>query len=76
MIESSFLICPSIRIIFAVGPRPTSSLTSNIIPRLDFSSWLNFSFRYCCVNPTNTANNSGIPTPVFALTGTIAISFL
>ena len=61
---------------FAVGPNPTSSFTSKTIPRVCFSSCSNFLLKNCCVNPTSTANNSGIPTPDLALTGTMDISFL
>ena len=71
---SSFFKNPSTKIIFAVGPKPTSSLTSRIMPRVVFSSCSSFFFKYCCVKPTNTPSNSGIPTPVLALIGTIETS--
>ncbi len=73
--ESPFFIWPSMSIMLAVVPRPTSSFTSRIIPRFCFSSWDNLFCMYCCVRPTSTVSSSGIPTPVRALTGTIDTSF-
>ena len=73
-ILSPCLNTPSRIIVFAVGPKPTSSLISRIIPLAAPSCLSNLAAIYCCARPTKTASNSGIPTPVTALTGTIASS--
>ena len=74
--KSPFLRLPSIKIMFAVTPKPISSLTSSTMPFVDFSCCSSFFCMYCWVKPTNTASSSGIPSPVRALTGTMDISFV
>ena len=73
---SSFLMEPSMSIMFAVCPSPASSFTSRTIPRGSFSSWSSLFWRYCWVSPTRTLSSSGTPTPERADIGTIAISDL
>ncbi len=73
-ILSSFLKIPSYIMVSMVVPRPTSSLTSRIVPRAGASvSICNCSCKYSCASPRSMVKSSAMPSPVLALMGMMLI---
>ena len=75
-IISPFLSIPSYIITSIVVPRPGSSFTSSTTPLAGPLVIISLFAIYCCIKPASTARSSGIPSPVFAETGTIATVFV
>ena len=70
---------PSVSMMFAVWPIPTSSWSSRTIPfdlpETSAAPWESFVVRNCWASPMRTASSSGIPTPYLAETGIIETCF-
>ena len=75
MMSSSFtLSIPSYNMQSSTVPSPSCCLTSSTVAfPCPLIVVLSVSSRYFCASPINTNNSSGIPSPVFADSGTIAI---